>query len=117
LRLGRAQEEYERFRTLGRCVNGPKGYRAVKQAVLQALLTGDYHCQSRGDIDVKNLLATGSVSPAFVAGLIKASRGTDYACSPLHGKRSINCHLIKSRGWYVKFFFIEPDTVFVSVHQ
>jgi hypothetical protein len=26
-------------------------------------------------------------------------------------------HVLKRDGWYIKFFFIEPDTWFISVHQ
>jgi hypothetical protein len=98
-------------------VGGPKGFRAVKQAVVQALLDGDYQHESRNDIREKNLLSIGAVSPTFVAGLVRASRGTDYECSPLHRKHQIDCHLIRTRGWYVKFYFLEPGTVFISVHQ
>jgi hypothetical protein len=25
--------------------------------------------------------------------------------------------VIKREGWYVKFYFIDPDTFFISVHQ
>lgn len=89
----------------------------MKRAVIQALLAGDYLSEARDDIDVKNLLALGAVSPTFVAEIISASCGADYSCSPLHRKPQIDCHLIKARGWYIKFYFLDPDTVFISVHQ
>lgn len=89
----------------------------MKRAVVEALLAGDFQHFSRRDIDVKNLLAMGAVSPSFVEEVVISSRGMDYVCSPLHGNRRIDCHLIKSRGWYIKFFFLDPDTVFISVHQ
>jgi len=89
----------------------------VKRAVIDALLSGDFQFAARRDLPLKNLLAMGMVSPTFVADIIRSSRGGDYACSPLHGKHTIDCHLIRSQGWYIKVYFLEPDTWFVSVHK
>ena len=94
-----------------------KGYRAVKRAVITALATGDYLHQACGAIDVKNLLATGEVSAADVIAIIERSDGTCYACSSLHGSSEVDGHLIRSAGWYVKFDFADPTTVFISVHR
>lgn len=98
-------------------MTGPKGFKAVKRAVIAALECGDYEHVAREDIEVKNLLAIGAVSADLVIEVIKASRGTDYECSPLHANGRVNCHLIKARGWYVKFYFIDPATMFISVHR
>ncbi len=38
------------------------GFRKAKRDVIAALETGDYLHVSRGDIEVKNLLATGEVT-------------------------------------------------------
>lgn len=95
----------------------PKGFKAVKRAVIQALQDGDYQHEARASVDVKNLLATGEVSAAEVIDVIKRSNGTNYYCSPLHTSAKIDCHLIKAGGWYVKFYFVDPTTIFISVHQ
>jgi hypothetical protein len=89
----------------------------VKRAVIAALESGDYQHEARGEIEVKNLLATGAISATDVIGIIKRSTGTDYQCSPLHHNSTLDCHLIKSGGWYVKFYFVDPTTIFISVHQ
>ena len=102
---------------LGGAVSGVKGYKAVKKAVITALESGDYQHEARGAIEVKNLLSTGHISSADVITIIKGSNGTNYECSPLHGSSKIDCHLIKSGGWYVKFYFLDPTTTFISVHQ
>ncbi|WP_343630011.1 hypothetical protein [Roseateles sp.] len=89
----------------------------MKRAVIASLQCGDYEHEARADLDVKNLLATGAVSADFVVDVIKASCGADYECSPLHANGRITCHLIKARGWYVKFYFVDPATMFISVHR
>ena len=96
---------------------GPKGFKAVKRAVIDALEEGSYQHEARGAVDVKNLLATGEVSATEVLDVIRRSNGTNHECSPLHRNATIDCHLIKASGWYVKFYFVEPTTIFISVHQ
>ncbi|CAB3693466.1 hypothetical protein LMG3458_02257 [Achromobacter deleyi] len=95
----------------------PQGFKAVKRAILAALHSGDYQHEARDHINVKNLLATGEVSAEDVAGIIRGSDGASYACSRLHADLAIDCHVIRSRGWYVKFYFANPSTIFISVHR
>ena len=95
----------------------PEGFNAVKRAVHAALRQGDYQHEARGSIDVKNLLATGEVTPEEVIRVIQRCNGNHYECSPHHRIKQVQCHLIKARGWYVKFYFLDPATVFISVHQ
>lgn len=42
------------------------GFREAQRAVIAALESGEYQHVSRGDIDIKNLLATGEVSARAV---------------------------------------------------
>jgi len=51
------------------------GFSVVKQEVIEALLSGDYGHEVRGDIEIKNLLSTGAVTVATVVDIIKRSRG------------------------------------------
>ncbi len=95
----------------------PKGFNAVRRAVLAALEAGHYQHEARDSIDVKNLLATGAVSVNEVKDVIRRSNGLNYSCSPHHRVSSVDCHLIKAGGWYIKFYFLDPDTIFISVHQ
>ncbi|WP_336334823.1 hypothetical protein [Pseudomonas putida] len=93
------------------------GFREAQRAVIAALETGEYQHVSRGNIDVKNLLATGEVSASELAAVVRSCRGIHHASGPHHAVAAIEVHVLKREGWYIKFFFIEPDTWFISVHQ
>jgi len=93
------------------------GFSVVKQEVIEALLSGDYGYEVRGDIEIKNLLSTGAITVATVVDIIKRSRGGDYTCSPHHLAAEIDVHVISREGWYIKFYFVAPQTIFISVHQ
>jgi hypothetical protein len=93
------------------------GFRAVRAQVIEALQKGHFLHESRNNIDVKNLLAVGAVSVEDVIGLITRAKGTDHQSSPHHLDGSITVHVIKSSGWYIKFYFLDPDTWFISVHK
>jgi hypothetical protein len=96
----------------------PVTYKLVKRAVISALRSGRFQHEARRHIDVKNLLATGNVTPEFVEGLIVKSDGSEHTTSPHHCLASVDVHVIASGGWYVKFYFVgHPDTMFISVHQ
>ena len=81
------------------------------------MLAGDYLFEARNDIDVKDLLATGEVSAAELIEILERATPDRYACSPHHRAPSIGVHVIRSAGWYVKFYFLDPDTWFISVHK
>ena len=98
----------------------PKGFNAAKEAVIAALLSNRYTWEERGNsINVKNLLATGAMPPATVVALLKRCNGSEHQTSPHHIIRSVEVHVIKTQGWYIKFHFLDadPGTVFISVHQ
>jgi hypothetical protein len=93
-------------------------YCEAKQAVIAALRSGRFQHESRRNIDVKNLLAMGEVTPEFVERVIVESDETQHVLSSHHRVATINVHVIASSGWYVKFYFVgDPDTMFISVHQ
>lgn len=96
-------------------------FKVVKQQVINCLKNGDIRHEERDNISVKNLLYTGHVSVANVASIIGRSSGNEYSCSPHHTISGIDVHLVKTRlggqDWYVKWYFVEPNTVFISVHN
>jgi hypothetical protein len=93
------------------------GFKEAKSAVLKALAEGAYTHEARGDIDIKNDLAMGNVTAEQVANVIRRSKGFDHQMSPHHRDSSIVVHTITKDDWYMKFYFIEPDAVFISVHK
>lgn len=97
------------------------GYSSVKKNILKCLNEDRFQHDQRSDIDVKNLLATGEISKDDVIRLIKSSSGACHSKSPHHIKPSFMVHVIKNKGWYIKFYFLEVDdiedvSVFISVH-
>ena len=92
------------------------GFREVKSKVVADLLAGNYQHEVRNGIDDKNLLATGEVSREWVAELLKSARGHEYQSSPHHQAPSVTVYVVKTRTWYIKFYFY-PHTLFISVHQ
>ena len=98
-------------------MSSPAGFTAVRAAVITALLKGAFEHEARGDIDVKNKLQTGEVTALQLVTVIKRASGASHSSSPHHFDRSVVVHVIRSQGWYVKFYFIDPKTVFISVHQ
>ena len=97
------------------------GFKKVKAQVIDCLNTGKVRHEQRGDINVKNLLATGAVAAAQVAAAIDRARGYDYECNPHHYDPKIQVHIIKTvsagKRWYIKWYFVELNTVFISVHE
>jgi hypothetical protein len=53
--------------------------------------------------------------------LIRKTGGDAYQCCPHHQDATTDVHILRpwKSGcyWYVKFYFIEPDIIFISVHQ
>jgi len=97
------------------------GFKEVKANVIKCLEDGAYDHEVRRDINVKNLFQCGQLSDEFIIELIKRTSGNDYKKSPHHRDSSVEVHIFKplkdGKRWYVKFYFIEPDTVFISVHE
>jgi hypothetical protein len=95
----------------------PEGFATAKRKLLAALASGDYQFEVRAGIDVKNLLATGQMTASALQLIVKQSNGLEHSTSPHHGDASITVHVLKTGGWYIKFYFLDPSTFFISVHQ
>jgi len=96
------------------------GFREAKSKVIKCLNNGCILHEERNSIDTKNLLSTGVVSISELASIISRARGNEYSYSPHHYNEKIDVHIIKTinsgRQWYIKWYFIDPDCVFISVH-
>lgn len=98
-------------------MNHAKGFQgSQKRSTRRTRIRGVPACVA-GDIAVKNLLAMGAVSADEVIDVIHACQGRDYSSSPHHAVPGIEVHVLRRCHWYIKFFFIEPHTWFISVHQ
>ena len=96
-------------------------YREAKRKLIECLNNGHILHEERNNIDIKNLLSTGAVSISEVTTIIGRARGNNYSSSPHHYDAEIEVHVIKTihsgQHWYIKWYFTEPDCVFISVHE
>lgn len=97
------------------------GLRDVRCLLIDALESGRVQHEYRADMESKNLLAVGDVSPEFVVRLLQRCQGRDYKATPYHLDPRVLCHEFKpcldGECWYVKSYFLSGDAVFISVHQ
>jgi len=97
------------------------GFRDAKRRVLECLITGHLLHEERNNIDIKNLLATGLISLDEAALIIGRSKGDEYSSTPHHFDKKIDVHVIKTlfsgQYWYIKWYFLDPDSVFISFHH
>lgn len=89
----------------------------MKPKVIQALKEGTFQHEVRNAIDTKNLLQMGAITAEEVVQILKKARGYDHSVRPHHRDPNIKVNIVKSQSWYIKFYFVDPDTIFISVHQ
>ncbi len=94
------------------------GFKDVKEQAIKCLKSG-YVRHVERDLD-KNLFAAGELSSEDMIAIISSCRGDCYQLDK-HHFLNIEVHILKPRGkhdgLYVKFFFVEPDILFISVHK
>jgi hypothetical protein len=96
------------------------GLRDVRCLLVDALESGRVQHEYRADMESKNLLAVGDITPEFVVRLLQRCQGREYRATPYHADAHIVCHEFKpacdGQRWYVKAYFLSADAVFISVH-
>jgi len=96
------------------------GFNEAKSKVLECLKSGDFEHEERNNIDVKNHLATGDISLGDAIRIIKRARGNNHTTAPHHFLEGVTVHIITikylGQKWYIKWYFLEPDSVFISFH-
>ncbi|KPA12475.1 hypothetical protein MHK_007311 [Candidatus Magnetomorum sp. HK-1] len=99
----------------------PNLFKEIKKKAIECLLRGQIQHEARTEIDVKNLLKIGDVTVEQIIKLINKTKGFQYTCSPHHLEKSVIVHVCKpiqdGIKWYIKFYFIEPDIIFISIHK
>ncbi len=91
-------------------------FQDIKRKVIADLLASNYSIEARQDVDEKNLLAVGKISPGELAQILKQCRGQEHSSSPHHKDKNVDMHIIITKSWYVKFHFYSGST-FISVHK
>ncbi|QGR05681.1 hypothetical protein CTZ24_04360 [Pantoea phytobeneficialis] len=96
-------------------------FKEIKSKAISCLKNGCYDHEARCDIDTKNLFSVGEIDEEYVISLIQRTFGDQYTYSPHHQDSHTYVHLCRPYKdgcyWYVKFYFIEPDIIFISVHR
>jgi len=99
------------------------GFKAARQATIDALLDGRFEHEERSVADGKNLLASGEVSVDEVVSLLRRCKGDQYEARPHHFDAGQPIDIFRpiegGRRWYIKSYLIrleEVVAVFISVH-
>jgi hypothetical protein len=97
------------------------GFKEVKSKAIKCLDDLNFDHEPRADRHIKNLLYTQAVTPAEVKEMIHCCGGTEHKSDFHDMDRSITIHILKPKGkydgWYVKFYFVDDGTMFISVHS
>lgn len=97
------------------------GFREARHLVIQALQSGTYRHEPRADQDTRNLLSVGIVEKEQVVDMMKLCRGNQHETDTHHQDASVETHIFKPLVagvvWYIKVYFEDPDTIFISVHE
>lgn len=94
------------------------GFKEVKERAIQCI-KWDHVRHVVRDLD-KNLFAAEALSAEEMVRIIGSCGGDCYEIDKHHFLKT-DVHILKPRGkydgLYIKFFFVEPDILFISVHQ
>ncbi len=97
------------------------GFKEIKRKVISCLEEGNFLHEQRNNIKIKNLLATGDITIANIIDILKKSRSNEHQSSPHHSISGVTVHIIKTSysgdEWYIKWYFIAPNSVFISIHE
>jgi hypothetical protein len=97
------------------------GFKEIRAVLIYCLKNGLYDHEFREDMETRNCLFNGTVSVAEVIDMVLACSGGDLESSPLHGNSKVVAHVLKPKGlysgWYIKFYYVDPNTIFISVHK
>ena len=93
------------------------GFKEAKRRAIEALRNKTYQVAQRQEIETKNLLYANAVSEEDIIAVISKCRGQDHEMRPHDMIKTIDVHILRKDGWYIKFYFLDPDTFFLSVHR
>lgn len=93
------------------------GFKQARRMARDALESGSYAIPARKDVDAKNLLATGAVTEVQVIAVLDKCMGQHHQRKPHHAIAGVDVHVFSRDGWYIKVYFVDPQTFFLSVHK
>ncbi len=97
------------------------GFKEIRAILIRCLKNGQYDHEIRGDMEIKNCLFNGNITVNEVIDMALVCTGNDYEQGKHHAKPSLVIHILKPKGkykgWYIKFHYLDPETIFLSVHN
>ncbi len=96
------------------------GFDEIKKKVVSCVEQGKTQSTLRSDKNEKNLFLTGDKTKEDVVSMLKKTKGTQYSSIPHDTVPNVEVHIFKpllgDEEWYIKFYFIDPNCIFISVH-
>ena len=93
----------------------------ARRKVKEKLASGDIQHEARKEIERKNKLSTGELSPDQVSKLLDRATFNNFDSGPHDNDPETTVYIFKptveGTKWYIKAYFIEPDVWFISVHK
>ena len=94
----------------------------ARNKIKEKLASGDIQHEARKEIERKNKLSTGELSPEQVSKFLDFATPTTFDNTETHKDDSqITLYVFKptvdGTKWYIKAYFIDPDVWFISVHK
>src|ERR1700677_1339882 len=97
------------------------GLKDARSKAIKCLQEGSAQAEERPDIEEKNLLKTGVVSSEEVITLLQYTKGGQYRSEVHSSIAGITVHIFEPEKdqvhWHIKFYFIDPNCFFISVHK
>jgi hypothetical protein len=95
------------------------GFSDARKKAVKCLREGRFLTEDREVDPGKNLLSMGLVDAGDVERALLNCRGdkNGYEQRPHHDRKKSLVHIFKSRPWYIKLYFMDPECVFISVHR
>ena len=94
------------------------GFKEAKHRLIEALRKREYEHEARKNAESKNQLLSKGISSESLCEIVIRCQGQDHGTSPHHSLDNVKVHILKREGWYVKFYFLEPNvTYIVSVRK
>ena len=96
------------------------GFNDIKKKVINCVEQGKAQSTPRSDKNEKNLFLTGDKSKDDVVSMLNKTKGTQYTSIHHDTVPDVEVHIFKpligDEEWYIKFYFIDPNCFFISVH-
>ena len=84
------------------------GFKEAKRRAIEALRDKTYDIEARREIKTKNLLYSNAVSEEEIIDVISRCRGQDHEMGPHDMVKTVDVHILRKDGWYIKFYSSIP---------